>query len=315
MALPTVTQQINNIVATTFDVKKKRVVVDGFFTDNPFFVRLNTKDKIKWRGGNQIRSTFIYDQLPGGSYGKGDTFNLQYTEFLTDLVLNWKRYHADAAIDGLDEAINRGEMALVDLVETMMEVQKRTLANYVGTDLYGDGTGNQGKALDGLGIAVGATGTYAGITRDTSKQGTAITSYANTTGGPFSLTMVNTAIGAIRFGNEKPDLILTTQTIWNRFWERSQTSERNVAEDLRAIGFDSVRFNGADVVVDPHCPSGYIWLLNTKYMEFWVLEGKDFYLRGPFEVHNEDARVWQCVTYCDLVCTGPRFQGFISSVS
>ena len=114
---------------------------------------------------------------------------------------------------------------------------------------------------------------------------------------------------------EKPDLILTTQTIWNRFWERSQTSERNVAEDLRAIGFDSVRFNGADVVVDPHCPSGYIWLLNTKYMEFWVLEGKDFYLRGPFEVHNEDARVWQCVTYCDLVCTGPRFQGFISSVS
>ena len=72
MALPTVTQQINNIVATTFDVKKKRVVVDGFFTDNPFFVRLNTKDKIKWRGGNQIRSTFIYDQLPGGSYGKGE---------------------------------------------------------------------------------------------------------------------------------------------------------------------------------------------------------------------------------------------------
>ena len=305
MALPLDNRQINNIVSTTLDAKRKETT-DLFFKSNVFFVRMYQKGKIKVKGGEQITVPIVYDKLPGGSYGRGDTFGTAIPEFLTEIRLQWKRNRAEMAMDGLDQKKNQGAAKLIDLTSVMIDNARLSLADRVGTQLFGDGTGNGGKDIDGLKIAVSDTGTYGGITRESDLQGTAIKATINTTGGPFSKTMVQTSFGDATRGAAHPDLILSDQTIYNKMWERTEPQQRHASDDLAKVGFkNGFQFNGADWQVDSHVPSGTIYLLNTDYIEFHVLEGGDFVRRGPFDLPTQDAWVDQLLLYANLVVTAP----------
>jgi hypothetical protein len=314
MAIPLDNRQITNVVTSTLDAYRSEII-DNYFIGNALFVRLRSRNKIRWDGGDQIRSHFIYAKLGGGSYGVGDAFDTEVKEFMTDMRLEWKMNYAPMAMYGLDQAKNRGAQQIFSYTDTLKEVCKMTLDDNMGYQLYGDGTGNVGKDIDGLMIAINSTGSYGGITRGTDAIGSAIVSPINTTGGPFSFTMIQNAIGGITIGRESPDLGVTTQDIFNKMWARSQPSEQNRAEDLRRVGFRSVNVSGVDFVVDNHCPAGHIYLLNTKFIEYWVMEGNDFRLRGPFDVHNQDSWVAQYVVYSNLLVKSPRLQTRIENVT
>lgn len=314
MSIPLDNRQITNVVTSTLHAYRTEII-DNYFVSNALFVRLNSKNKIKFEGGDEIATHFIYAKLGGGSYGRGDTFNTDIVEFMTDMRLPWKRNYAPIAMDGLDQAKNRGAQRIFSYVDTLKEVAKMTLADNLGFQLYGDGTGNNGKDLDGLMIAINNTGTYGGITRGVTGPGAAIRSPINTIGGPYSNTMVQNAIGSVTIGRQKPDLIITTQNIFDRIWARSQPTERNVAEDMRKIGFESVRISGADVVVDNHCPVGQMHLFNTDYVEYWCLTGNDFTVRGPFDLHDQDAWVGQYIVYSNLLVKSPRLQTRIENIT
>lgn len=315
MAIPLDNRQINNVVTTTLDAKKPRLI-DLFFNSNPLFVRLRSRHQVKWRGGDKIAVPFIYAGLGGGSYGKGDTFDTSQTEFLTELLLDWRRNYAPMNLDTLDAAKNSGVARIVSLVDALLQTARMTMADNIGSQIFTDGNGNGGKDIDGLKIAIATDGTYGGIARAATGPGNQTKAGGvNTTGGAFSQSMVQTQFGNATIANEKPDLIITTQTIWNKWWERVDARQRTGAEDLKKVGMDSFEFNGADVVVDSHCPSGEIYLLNTNYIEYWIMEGYDFSRRGPFDLHNQDATVDQLIQYSNLVVTAPRLQARIESVT
>jgi hypothetical protein len=69
-------------------------------------------------------------------------------------------------MSGLEMLQNSSKEAIIDLLDGRMQVSEARLLNRISGDLYGNGTGNGGKNLDGLGAAVSATptlGTYGGI--------------------------------------------------------------------------------------------------------------------------------------------------------
>lgn len=316
MAIPLDTRTLNNVVSSTLDAQRS-VVQDLFFKSNPLLMRLHARNQVKHEGGDRITATFIYAGLGGGSYGKGDTFDTDFKEFMTQGRFDWKRNYAPLAMDNLDMLKNGGVAKVIDLVQAMTKTAALTLADNLGTQMFSDGTGNNGKDVDGLGNAISLTGSYGGITRGADAVGTAIKAAdANTTGGAFSLTMMNNEFGLATVANEMPDLIVTSQAIWNKWWDRTQPQQRFEGKtDTASIGFRRFEFNGADVVVDSHVPAGSVYFLNTKYWEFWVMPGRDFTLRDRFEIYNQDAWVSQMLLYGNLICTGPRFQAVVSNVS
>lgn len=313
MALPLDNRQVNNIVSTTLDERRPELI-DNFFTGNALLLKLYKDNRVVVKGGDQIQTSFIYGQVDGGAYQRGDPFSSSITEFMTQLRQDWKMYYGAMNWHGLDVAKNQGAAAVIDYTDAVMTNARMTLENKFGNDLYG--SGGAGK-VDGLDLAISDSGTYGGITRDTSAQGTAIKSIINTTGGPFSLPMVNTSYGDATLGNEAPDLIVSGQVIFNKVWERSQPSERNTPGGVRSIGWkgNTVTFNAAEWVVDNHCPAGEIWILNTRYLELVILSGRDFKVRGPFDLHLEDASVGQLILTCNLVVKAPRLQSKIKSVT
>lgn len=320
MAAPTRTETLNTFVTSTAQ-NRRPGLVDNFFTSSALWSRLKERDAVRLKGGSDIRENFIYAGFGGGSYGRGDEFDTSVREFSTAMVFNFKFCYAPINLDVIDIELNDSPQQTFDIVEAAMENAELSLVNEMSTQLFADGSGNSSKDFDGLANGVSRTGDYGGITRSSTANtpGAALRAgVENTAGGVLSLASINNDFGSTIVGREKPDLLVTTRLLWNRIWERSQPSERNPnpsSDEARQIGLEVVRFNGSDVTVDEHCPTGYLYLLNTKWWRLYVHSKWDFRLRGPMEPTNQQRQIGQVILWGNTICRSPRLQGVISGLS
>ena len=211
--------------------------------------------------------------------------------------------YADAVtMSGLEMLQNSSKEAIIDLLDGRMQVSEARLLNRISGDLYGDGTGNGGKNLDGLGAAVAAvptTGTYGGINRAT------WTFWQNqiTTGATSSTTilaaMTTAAIKQIR-GTDKADLIVAGNTLYSYYVGALQAIQRIAAEESGAAGFASLKFYGGGTSADVVLGGGYgsqetatyMYFLNTNYLFLRPHKERNFVpIGGERQSINQDAIV------------------------
>jgi hypothetical protein len=320
MALPTISgEQIEDIFVTTFNTKLPEIW-DNVYNSNPVLGILNAKSQIKLEGGKRIESPLIYGKLPGGSYNMDDTFSVQRTNTKTEFIVDWKLQYVDITIDGLDELKNAGAAAAFSYAQTKMDEAEMTLKDNLGTELFGSGLDNGGKALDGLNAWVDDGTNYAtigGITRDSSAVGTAAKAVYNATGGSWTYALAQAPYGAATIEGRKPDLIATTQTLWDRMAVVIQPLQRyNInpsanAKILGNIGFDTLKFGGggADIVVDSHVQSGYAYYLHTPAVKMIVHNQRPgTKIRGWMPIVNQDRRTTQILWAGNVVVPSPRLQ-------
>ena len=119
--------------------------------------------------------------------------------------------------------------------------------------------------------------------------------------------------GALTIGNDQPDLIITTQVIYDAYESSLQANKRFVADEagLGDAGFSTLRFKNAAVVADSHCPAGTMLMLNTKYLDFKTHSKRNFSFQDFQKPINQDARTAKIFWMGQLVCTNPRMQGMI----
>jgi hypothetical protein len=316
MALPQDSRFINQVVASTLD-EIRPDLVDNLFKSNALFARLYGKGKIVLDGAEEIRVPFIYDRLPGDWYTGLGPFAVTQKEVITSLRFNWKSVYTSITLPGIDVFKNQGPYRAFDLVAAQLTTARMTLADKLGDALYNDGTNS--AQLTGLRHAIATTGTYGGIVRGSDVIGTAVQGNVDTTGGAITLPFINSLMGtASRGGADKPDLLVTTQTLWDAVWARVQPQQRYPnpsQQDIANVGFDVININGAALVADNKCPSGYLFGLNTNYMEFYVGQGYDFYVRGPFPLQIQDGWTAQILMYCELALQSPSLMFAASALT
>ena len=118
--------------------------------------------------------------------------------------------------------------------------------------------------------------------------------------------------GACSIDNDQPDLIVTNQTMFDAYESSLQANKRFDGDaSLGDAGFQSLRFKGASVVVDSHCPDGHMYFLNTKYLDFKVHGGRNFELENFRALEAHDAIQARIFWMGQLVCSAPRMQGLI----
>lgn len=254
-------------------------LVDTVYKSSPVFTRLRTNNMERFEGGTSIRHPIMYARLKGGAFTRGSSFDTSYVQTDTALEVSVKYYYVNATLFGTDGVLNRGPNAAMSYVESKMANAGLRMAELLGTDIWldGQGTNSTAIALDGFQASIddGTTySTYAGVTRADIATGAnnGINSYYLNVSGNLGLSQVQTAYGACWFGSEHVDLIATTQPVWDVFWNKIQPQQRFEERDtdVGKIGFRAMRFNGASVVVDQYIPSGYMFGLNTKYIQFWI---------------------------------------------
>lgn len=285
-------------------------VVEQIFLDNPMYATLEANNRVTMRGSDAITWPVMHDKLNAGSYRGMTPFPSQEKNILKRAVLPWKNLFVDVVVDGPQALRASGPLAVQDLMTYLRNAAVITGSDLMGIQLYGSGMANGGADLDGaeVGFDDGQLyDTYAGFSRAANDWWRG---KVDATGGALTETAMNESYGNATVGNAHPNVITTSQTLWNKLWARVQPAQRyeasNEKNKMAQIGFAAIRFNGADVVHDSHAPAGTISYWNTDYVELVVRSGRMFQWTGWKQPANQDGYQGQLLFMGNFCFKSPR---------
>lgn len=306
-------------------------VVDFVNNSNVLTARVMSNTK-KWTGPKVQSPT----QTRNSTTGKSITDMEQFAVSNTDNVKNLKWEPAtvvqSVVVSQLEKAVNQAsdDNQVVRLVAQKLEEAQNSLANLIGTQLYGTGAGND---LDGLGLIVDngtASTTYAGITRATLPSVNAdVTAAAN---GLLTLGLMAKefdAVSAAGSAKHSPTMILSDKATWS-LYEELMGDKLSVqynamtargynrvsggtpmgtsvpASELHgSAGFVSLDFRGKPCVADDKAPVGKMFFLNENYLEF-----RDLSIPGLERVKQKQEAIDSAIS--EDQPTWMQFRGFMN---
>ena len=289
-------------------------MTDNIFTARPLTNYLMDKGRIRMLdGGTKIVEPLVYG-LNGtvGSYSGYDTISLTAQEGMSAAEYDWKQYAVSIAISGIEEAKNNGEQAIINLLEAKVMQAEESMKEGFNAMFFGDGTGNSGKDGDGLGNIGEASGTVGGINRATSGN-EFWQSYEENTAGALTTADMTTAYNTVSVGNDHPDMVLTTQTLFEKYESLLTPQLRYTDTKTADSGFQNLLFKAAPVVDDVDCTAGVMYFINSKYLTLVGHSGKWFQQTEFVRPENMDARYALIFCYGNLTCRNAKKQGKLTA--
>lgn len=289
-------------------------LTDNVFTARPLTYFLNEKSRIRMlNGGTKIVEPLIYGtNNTVGSYSGYDSLSLTPQSGITAAEYDWKQYAASISISGIEEAKNTGEQEIINLLEAKIMQAEESMREGFNTMFFADGTGNSGKDWNGLGNLVEASGTVGGINRATVGN-EYWKSYEENTVAALSLAQMSTAYNSVSVGNDHPDMILTTQTLFEKYEALLIPQLRYTDTKTADAGFQNLLFKAAPVAYDAGCPSGVVFFLNSKYLTLVGHSGKWFAQTSFVSPEDVDARYALIMCYGNLTCRNAKKQGKLTA--
>lgn len=317
--------------AATTIANYSKEIADNVTQHNALFTQLKKRKGISITGGDPITETFSWQENPnGGSYSGYDVLPTAADDGPTAAQYRLAQYAVPVAFSGLDGLVNSGKEAILDLLESKLDTASATMSNLLNQHMYLDGTGNNGKNIIGLAAACPAvvpasqTNTYGGIDRSLSANSFWRSQYATSTsliGGVATATTIQQAwnsfvINCTR-GNDRPDLIIASPTVFAIFENSLQAQQRFESSDLADAGFRALKFQGIDVVFDTAASgigANYAYFLNTKYFKFKTHAKRNFVPMDQVRSINQDATTQMLLWAGNITCSGAKFSGLFNNV-
>jgi hypothetical protein len=289
-------------------------LTDNVFTDRVLTNHLMTNGRIRMvNGGTKIVEPLIYGQNSTvASYSGYDPISLTAQDGISAAEYEWKQYAASIAISGIEEAKNNGEQEIINLLEAKIMQAEESMREGFNAMFFSDGTGNSGKNWNGLGNLIESGNTVGGINSATAGN-EYWRSYEENTAGALTLAQMATAYNTVSVGNDRPDLILTTRTLFEKYEALLQPQLRYTDTKTADAGFQNLLFKAAPVVYDTAAPAGNMFFINSKYLTLVGHSGKWFSQTQFVRPENLDARYALIMCYGNLTCRNRKKQGKLTA--
>ena len=311
---------ISDVLATTIENRSGKIA-DNVTNNNALLTKLEKRGNIrKFSGGHKILEELAFAGNGNFAWYSGyDTLTTGVSDVISAAEFTIKQAAAPVTISGLEMLQNRGKEAIVELLESRLKVAESTMHNNIETGLFSDGTGSGGKIITGLDAAVPqdpTTGTYGAINRATwTFWRSQLRDSAATITAATIQTEMNALWAACTRGNDMPDLIVLGQTLWLLYMASLQPLQRFTDGDNAKLGFATVKFMTADVVLGggiggvATATDGYF--LNTKYIHYRPHADRNMVPLSPGKRYavNQDAEVQIIAWAGNLTMSGSKFQG------
>jgi hypothetical protein len=311
---------VSDIVATTIE-QRSRKIQDNVTKNNALLAYIQQSGGNRPFGGGSL----IYEELSfaengnAGWYSGYDLLPVAASDVISAAAFDIRQAAVPVIISGLEELKNDGREQMINLMDGRLKVAESTMMNLVAAGTYSDGTGAGGKQLIGLDLAVPVTptsGTYGGIDRAT----WAFWRSKSTTAGVAltSLTVqaaMNTMWASLVRGMDKPNLILMDNNFWSLYMSSLQPQQRFTDPTSANLGFPSIKFMGADVILDGgiggFATTKTAYFLNTKYLYYRPHSKRNMVPLNPSRRYaiNQDAEVQILAFAGNMTCSGAQFQG------
>ena len=317
----------DSLTAVTRD-KFIPVLVDNIFNSNILTHKM-LKNSEPIASGNKVLQPIEYAKSGAkGFYNGYDVLDTTPQELFTDASYDWVQCHASITYSGREEALNSGSERVIDLISAKVKNAEKSLKDLFGSQLYSDNNGTtvstpadaESSGFLGLqhickvdrsmGGIDSTTYTWWDAQVDTFDSST-FADVSNASHADSILVELRQMYGKCTIDNDSPDLIVTTQVIFDAY-EAALTSQKRFgasSESLADAGFTNLLYRGTPVVVDDHCPDGMMFFLNTKYLKFRHHGARNFAFQGFNKPVNQDASVAHILWLGALTCSNPRMLG------
>ena len=333
-----------DIIATTIQ-NRSGELADNVTNNNALLRKLKAKGNVRpFGGGNVIMEEIMYvdsGTINANSYSGYEVLNITPNSPISSAEFAIRQYAGAVSMSGLEVLQNSGKEQIIDLMDGRVRIAEAQLQNRIDYDCYQDGTGNAGKNLTGLALAVPddpTTGTYGGIARGTwtfwrsqyyrgVTDGGAAVSAAN-----IRAYMTTLALRCVR-GSNKPDLFVADATYFGLYVNALQAIQQIIStsgEGKAGSGFGpELAFYGggmgATVVMGGGvngavntagtaggATSAHMWMLNTDFFFWRPHRDRNFVpIGGERQSVNQDAIVKLIGFAGNVTSSGPQFCGVL----
>lgn len=275
MAVPTLTESLDNLYTTTWQ-NMKSTVRDQIFDASPFWFWLKEKGKLKTvEGGRFLTEPLQYAKNDNVSWiGKGGTVALNDFEHLTISQWNWRYLVGSIVRFGVDDQQNRGKNRIINLMMSKLDNTQNSLISEMESRLFAAG-GSATAGIDGLQLLCAddptASTSVGAINQNTyswwRNQETDLTGSSFAANGVAAMrTMLNNCGNNLKM--DFPDIILSGQTPFEWYEDVNLGYYQITNNKLADAGFMNQSFKGLPMVWSPSCADSRMYFLNTDYIYF-----------------------------------------------
>lgn len=309
----------DSILSTTLANHMPKLI-DNVFSARPLIYFLKEAGQIRQIAGGAKIVIPILSGLnsTAKSYSGYDSIDITAQAGITAAEYQWKQFAATIAINGLEEAQNNSDQQIIDLLEAKTLQAEESISEaldsmFITSTLTAGATGNSGKDWLGLGALVkDTTSTVGGIAPGTD---TWWKSTVTAVGGALTLAKMTTLYNTISVGNDQPNMILTSQTLYEKYESLLVPQLRFTDTKTADSGFINLVFKGAPMVYDKYVTATDMFMLNTKYLRL-VGHSENWFKPTPFvRPNNQDARFAQIVCYGELTISNRSRQGVLTGAT
>ncbi len=261
-------------VSTRRYIRDNPALVDNVFQNDPLiaYLKLNTREN--FGGGYLIQEGFTYDGLIGGSYQKGQEFNIAEKQVEQATQFNLKFFEVNVTLSKEDvQVLNKGPLAVFKLVDSRMTNAYQTMGADMAISQYLNGQragftsmfNGLAEMINDGSVASWDNNTYSsygGITRG-GTTGSALSSTPTNVNGTILYSTLENTYGNAEFGNIQPNLGVTTVKGYSYIKEKFQTQQRFNDTQDPAIGFNGLKFNSATLIKSRYVPGSDITTTTT----------------------------------------------------
>lgn len=315
---------LSEVVSTTLR-NRSGVVADNMSKNNALLHRLSKRGKKKAVSGGRtiVRELAYAENSTYQRYSGYELLNVSPSDVISAAEFDWKQASVAVTISGLEQAQNSGPDALIDLLETRIDVAEKTMQNNLSLDMYSDGTASSGKQIGGLQLLVAdsvTSGTVGGINQGTYTFWRNQTFSATTDGGSAASATniqryMNSMYQRTARQTDKVDLILADTNYYNFYLSSLQAIQRITSDEMAQAGFQSLKYMGADVVFDGGvgggCPTNHMYFLNTDYIYWQPHRDRDMVPLDRTQSINQDATVQLIIWMGNMTASNRQLQGVI----
>lgn len=308
----------DDILATTL-ANHRPEMIDAIFTSRVLAYFLKQAGQIKMiSGGHKIVRPLMYAKnTTAGSYSGADVLSTTAQSGISASEWDWKQYAVSVTIEGLEEAKNNSEEAVIDLLEARVTQAQETILENFDSMFLSDGTGNGGKDWNGLKNLVASNSASVGGIDPSTKTWWASTIDSSTTA--LTVRKMGTVFNTVTVGNDRPNLLLGTQLVYEKYESLIQTAQRFQDSSVADAGFENLMFKSAPILFDSYVTgtgtADYLYFLNTKYLQL-IGHTDKWFTATPFkQPDNQDIRVAQILCYGNLVALNRKRLGVMTAIN
>lgn len=287
--VPTLSETLNTeFTHTWYEIRTE--AIDNILDATPITALLRAKNRLKSQnGGRFIERTVLYGEKTAAGFGKGDVLPVSEEELETVALFNWGYTQVPVTRTFVDDQINSGPEKIKDYVDSRLTAARNALVQKMEAVLMAEAY-YSAATKDPLSIfdyvsdntstnAFAAT-TYGGIDQvntwwqhqDYTRAAGSENQYGTKT-GPASITLYDDMRNVFNTTGAQlsnPDIILTTQTLFEVFEDFAVQKEQIVRDEttrLADLGYDVLRFRGKPITWSSRTLPSQMIFLNSEFFD------------------------------------------------